>query len=218
MNRRQWEIFAGRLSFASLGIAVALAAVLAGCTMLSQPPVAAFSITPSTTGQAPFDVEFSGFASSDPDDDIETYQWDFGDGTQGTGMVVGHVYNTPGTYSVVLKVTDSTGKTDQTFQTVVVQALPNAAFTATPSAGTSPLSVWFDASASTYSLTPLSYEWNFGDGQLGTGQIATHQYSAFQGATYTVTLTVRGTDGTLDTATQQITVLSPGGGGGPCAL
>ena len=187
--------------------------------MISEPPQASFTITPSTGGNAPFDVAFSAAASVDPDNDIETYQWDFGDGTQGSGLTVGHVYTEAGTFTVVLKVIDAAGNFDQTSQTVIVRAQPTASFTATPTAGVSPLAVWFDASASTYHLSPLTYEWDFGDGRLGSGRITTHQYSAFQGATYTVTLTVRGPDGAIDTTTLQITVLSPAGGSGaPCAL
>ena len=201
------------------GILLAVLVGTTGCMMISAPPQASFTISPSTEGNAPLSVEFSAFASVDPDDDIETYQWDFGDGTQGSGMTVGHVYTDAGTYTVVLKVIDAAGNFDQITQTVIVRAQPTASFTAAPTAGVSPLAVWFDASASTYHRSPLTYEWDFGDGQLGTGRITTHQYSAFQGATYTVTLTVRGPDGAVDSTTRQITVLSPaGGGGGPCAL
>ena len=219
MKWTAWETNRGLRRSAILGAILLILVAAAGCMMITEPPQAVFTITPSTTGNAPFSVEFSAFASTDPDDDIDMYQWDFGDGTQGTGMTVGHVYTDAGTYTVVLKVTDQSGKFDMVTQTVTVQAMPTAAFTATPTAGNSPLAVWFDASASTYHLSPLTYEWDFGDGQLGSGRITTHQYSNFQGATYTVTLTVRGPDGETDTSTRQISVLSPpGGGGGPCAL
>jgi PKD repeat protein len=40
---------------------------------------------------------------------IVSYQWSFGDGTNGTGAVVSHSYNETGTYQVGLNVTDSDG-------------------------------------------------------------------------------------------------------------
>ena len=219
MKRRIWESPRGFGWPGVLGILLAVLVSTAGCMMVSAPPQASFTISPSTEGNAPLSLDFSAFSSTDPDNDIEMYQWDFGDGTQGSGMTVGHVYTAAGTYTVVLKVTDTAGNFDQISQTVIVRSQPTASFTAAPTAGNSPLAVWFDASASSYHLSPLTYEWDFGDGRLGSGRITTHQYSAFQGATYTVTLTVRGPDGASDTATRQITVLSPaGGGGGPCAL
>jgi hypothetical protein len=66
---------------------------------------------------------------------------------------------------------------------------PVAAFTATPSAGSAPLSVSFDASGS-YDPDGVmtSYRWSFGDGSSGSGIVATHIYA--QPGTYTVQLTV----------------------------
>jgi len=41
--------------------------------------------------------------------DPDSYFWDFGDGANGTGKIVKHSYDTPGTYTVNLTVTDSEG-------------------------------------------------------------------------------------------------------------
>ncbi|MEM2151341.1 MAG: PKD domain-containing protein, partial [Candidatus Bathyarchaeia archaeon] len=49
--------------------------------------------------------------------------------------------------------------------------------------------VLFDASASTDNIGMISYEWDFGDGESGTGVKVTHIYK--KAGTYTVTLTVK---------------------------
>lgn len=55
-------------------------------------------------------LTFDGTASIDPEDAVESYQWDFGDGTIGDGPTTTHSYNTAGVYSVTLIVTDNSGK------------------------------------------------------------------------------------------------------------
>jgi PKD repeat protein len=46
----------------------------------------------------------------DPTAAIISYEWSFGDGTNGTGEITNHTYQSPGNYSVSLEVTDSDGK------------------------------------------------------------------------------------------------------------
>ena len=57
-------------------------------------------------------ISFDASKSSDPDgDDIVSYAWDFGDGTNGNGMTVEHSYNLSGNYTVKLTISDNQGKT-----------------------------------------------------------------------------------------------------------
>jgi hypothetical protein len=71
-------------------------------------PVPSFTYTPTDPifNEA---VTFNASASYHPNGTIETYTWDFGDGTSGTGKIVNHTYTAQGIYTVVLNVTDSEG-------------------------------------------------------------------------------------------------------------
>jgi chitodextrinase len=78
-------------------------------------------------------------------------------------------------------------------------------FTITPSAPTDNQTVLFDASTSRGSIA--SYEWNFGDGARGDGQVDDHAYGA--PGTYVVTLTLVDPYGRTAARSQSLTV-TPG--------
>ena len=188
---------------------------LSGCWLFNVVPVAAFTIS-AQTGQAPFTVDFSAVLSLDEDGVIVRFEWDFGDGTSGTGESIAHTYDTAGTYVVVLRVTDDSGDSARTQKTLYVlpaePAGPVASFTASPTSGTSPLTVTFNAGTSTYDAGVIaSWEWDFGDGRTWTGKTASHTYFSAGSSSFTATLTVRATDGKTGTASRTISVSSAGG-------
>jgi PKD repeat protein len=58
------------------------------------------------TGSVATNITFNGTGSSDPDGDVLTYAWNFGDTGTGTGANPVHMYAATGTYTVTLRVTD----------------------------------------------------------------------------------------------------------------
>ncbi|MCJ8271563.1 MAG: collagenase [Psychrosphaera sp.] len=72
------------------------------------------------SGQAGATIAFDGDRSDDNDGIIETYEWDFGDGTTGTGVNTSHSYADAGSYTVTLKVTDDDNNTDSDTASVTV--------------------------------------------------------------------------------------------------
>jgi len=67
-------------------------------------------------------VDFDASGSADPDGTIESYEWDFGDGTTGAGATTSRVFDAPGTYTVTLNVTDDDGASTEIFREVKVVA------------------------------------------------------------------------------------------------
>jgi PKD repeat protein len=86
-------------------------------------PTASMTLTPQT-GEAPLAVSFDGSGSIDAEGPIASYAWDFGDGATGTGATVSHTYQSAGTYTATLTVTDAAGSTGQATATIDVTAPP----------------------------------------------------------------------------------------------
>jgi PKD repeat protein len=91
----------------------------------NQPPVAAFTATP-TSGTVPLTVAFSAAGSSDPDGSIASYQWTFGDGSTGSGVTASHVYAAAGSYTAQLQVTDNLGASSSKSVVVTVNPVVSA--------------------------------------------------------------------------------------------
>jgi len=108
----------------------------------NQPPQVSISAAP-TSGIAPLPVAFvaNGY---DPDGSISSYQWNFGDGTTSLSQNPSHTYQSAGTYTAKVMVTDNLGATTTASITVTVSSS-----TPPPTTGT---------------LRVLSYNVQFGQG------------------------------------------------------
>ncbi len=145
-------------------------------------------------------ADFDGSNSFDTDGGtIISYDWNFGDGFTGTGMITSHTYTTEGIFNVRLTVTDNDNKTGRDLVRVKVLGNPPVADVGGPYAGTQYVPLTFDGSGSTDDYGIIGYEWDFGDGSTGSGVTPMHTY--FTSGTFTVTLTVTDTVGQSNTST-----------------
>ena len=72
-------------------------------------------------------VTFSAAGSSD-NVGVVSYEWDFGDGTTGTGLTSTHTYETEGNYTVSLTVTDAAGNSNAVTIVITVEEAAAAEF------------------------------------------------------------------------------------------
>ncbi len=91
-------------------------------SLVNAAPISYIVINRSTSF-APSTVTFTGIAS-DSDGTIAGYEWDFGDGSTGSGSSVSHTYSTVGVYLATLTVTDDHGASTSTSTEIRVYDQP----------------------------------------------------------------------------------------------
>jgi PKD repeat protein len=134
-------------------------------------------------------VAFDGSQSLDPQGDPLAFAWDFGDGTTGEGPTPTHAYETAGTFTVTLTVSDGTQVSPAATTTVSVPNRAPLAHPGGPYAGTRGEAIAFSGAASSDpDGDPITFLWLFGDGTGGSGPSPTHAYA--KGGTFTVSLIV----------------------------
>jgi len=133
------------------------------------------------------------------------YQWDLGDGATSSGANTSHLYAYSGTYAIRLTVTDNSGQSYSTSQTVTVigsQIQPlTTDFNYKPTQTTVDTTVTF-AAAATGGTGPYTFGWDLGDASTATGTNIDHTY--MKASNYTVVLTT--TDYLGDTTISSKTV------------
>src|SRR3989338_5258801 len=176
----------------------------------------------SVTGFVPLVVEADFSKTTDAENCLESIEIDWGDDPSGLpeffpqscGSPISpssaqHTYDTQGTYTIALIVTDDMGNQSTDTATVIANGAatnsePIADFTFATVPGQK--TVTFDATLSTDpDGGTLTYSWDFGDGGKGTGATPSHNYRDF--GDYDVSLTVKDPKGLTDTVSNTVSVV-----------
>lgn len=164
-------------------------------------PAATFSFTSNCSG---LPVQFTDL-STVSGSTINTWLWDFDDGTTSNAQSPTHQFPGNGTYNVSLTVTTPTNCTSTIVQQVVVNTnVPQVNFTANNVCDGTPMN-FSDQSTGTGNN---SWSWNFGDPSSPTNTSSTqHPNHTFTTAgTYSVTLVVSNSSGCQGQSQQTVTV------------
>ena len=145
---------------------------------------------------------------SDPNSQVVSFLWNFGDGALGSGQSAEHTYQFGGSYLVTLTVADAYERSVSFASSVTVDPIPaiSASFTVSPSEPRVGEPVFFNASSSTSPVLIVTFDWDLGDGTTRSGVNVSHTYSV--AGTYTVRLTVTDQLGRVKATTQTVTASS----------
>jgi PKD repeat protein len=174
----------------------------------NRPPTASFDVAPEApiSGQT---VVFTS-TSNDPDGQALTYAWDTNDDgafDDGTGSSASRSFPTPGSQTVRLRVTDSSGASDTfSFTFTVANRPPTANFTYSPATPLTAQPVTFTSSSTDPDGTIAANrtEWDFNNDGIfeKTGTSAQNTF-AVPGA-YVITLKVTDANGASDSIQKTI--------------
>jgi chitodextrinase len=151
-------------------------------------------------------ASFDGSGSTD-NLGIASSEWNFGDGSKGSGLSATHAYPNAGTYTAILTVWDYSGNMASSTRAITVRdttaPVPRGGGDRTVEEGQA---LFFDGSASSDNVGVTSYLWDFGDGSTATTATATHVYA--KAGTYSAKLTVTDAAGNAATTPFTATVRS----------
>ena len=135
---------------------------------------------------------------------INTWSWNFGDGTTLQGVKnPTHLYPL-GSYFVGLVVTSDKGCVDDTLKSIGVYPTPTAGFYYTDSCINQQPIAFFDTSKAPLGSTLIKWDWNMGDGNFYTNTNPQHNFSLSNN--YAVELVVTTDKSCTDTVQKIITI------------
>jgi PKD repeat protein len=126
------------------------------------------------------------------------YYWNFGDNTSSTDETPEKSFAASGTYAVKLVTAHESGCTDTLIKNIVVNNLPNAAFTFVKNSPSDQRQVSFTPSLNTFD----TYAWDMGDGNTYNQISPVHSFTT--NGPFIVQLAVTDVNGCINNSTQQI--------------
>ncbi len=130
--------------------------------------------------------------------------WDFGDGGSGTGTAVNHHYNTSGIYTVKLVVSGGGTCKDSTTRQITVHPQPIVDFLAPASQCLQGNNFSFSNGSSVPGGSISATSWDFGDGNVATGNNVSHSFTA--AGTFNIKLKIISNQGCEDSISKTVTV------------
>jgi len=121
---------------------------------------------------------------------IDVLNWNFGDGITMTCNCnnLSHLYQNDGSFGVKLSATSNNGCVNDTVRVVVINPLPNPNFVADSICVNTPPTTFTDLSTISNG-TITNWSWDFGDGNVSSGNQASNTYSSDGYFNVTLTLT-----------------------------
>ena len=160
-------------------------------TVMINRPVEAVvdSMIASCTGQTVF---FNSSQSYDPDGDVFSTSWDFGNGIVSDDANPTYIYETAGVYEAKLSLDDGfSGIPSIAKIPIIIEGSPVAKFNISENSVCVNSSITLDGTLSTDPSGSLpSFSWDLGDGNTAKGAKYEHVFT--EPGTYTITLTVEG--------------------------
>ncbi|EMR74685.1 PDK repeat-containing protein [Thermoplasmatales archaeon SCGC AB-540-F20] len=171
-----------------------------GVPPTNQAPIADASAGEPYQGFVSEEITFDGSLSFDPDEgDVLSWFWEFGDGENEIGEISKHRYSSPGTYNVILTVSDDSDAEDSYNTTAIISQpnkIPSAPDISGPGNGTKNVLYTYTAVSIDRDNETLQYVIDWGDGQTniteffpnGTAVILKHIWTA--AGKYTISVQV----------------------------
>lgn len=150
-------------------------------------PVSAFTQVATESCTTPANVQFNDASTG-----AVGHSWDFGNGTTSALNSPTAVFTEPGTFTIVLTVSNQYGCTDTSSSQFTLHPTPVAAFAAAPQ----PACAGYPVQFTNLSVNASQFRWEFGDGQGSLADSVSHIYPE---GDYDVTLIATGAGGCTDT-------------------
>ena len=159
-------------------VALATLLILIPSTALAATYTSTITTSPSSgTGNVPLNISFTGKTTLP---NVTSWSWNFGDSGSENNTAdtqnATHNYTTPGSYTVLLNVSNANNTANTTKKITVNKITPTISIKASKSSGSIPLTVNFTGTTK----DATSWAWDFGDTESNTADTknASHTYNA----------------------------------------